>query len=65
MAKSLNSIDISKYNTIIIPSGTYREWTNPEIQKIKSWNQDGGTLIANQTAAEWAAKNEIGKSFEK
>ncbi len=59
---SLVSIDISKYNTIILPSGAYREWTNTEIQKIKSWTQDGGTLIANQNAAEWAAKNEIGKT---
>lgn len=59
---SLNSIDISKYNTIILPSGAYREWTNNEIQKIKSWTQDGGTLIASQNAAEWAAKNDIGKT---
>lgn len=59
---SLSSIDISKYNTIILPSGAYREWTSTEIQKIKSWTQDGGTLIANQNAAEWATKSEIGKT---
>ena len=58
---SLSSIDISKYNTIILPEGSYREWTSNEIQKIKTWTQEGGILIATQNAAEWAAKNEIGK----
>lgn len=62
---SLNSIDISKYNTIILPEGSYREWTSNEIQKIKTWTMDGGILIAVQNATEWAAKNEIGKSVFK
>lgn len=59
---NLGSIDISKYNTIILPGGAYREWSNTDIQKIKSWTQDGGILIAIQNAAEWAGKNEIGKT---
>lgn len=59
---SLNSFDISKYNTIILPSGSYREWNSAEIQKIKNWTEEGGTLLANQNAAAWAAKNNIGKT---
>ena len=60
--EQINWIDLSKYNAILLPSGSYREWTKNEVQKLESWIQSGGTLIANQDAAEWAAKNNIGKT---
>jgi hypothetical protein len=62
---SLSSIELSKYNTIILPGGAYREWNNSDIQKLKNWAQDGGTLIAMQSAASWAARNELGKTTYK
>ncbi|KAF0235896.1 MAG: peptidase M14 carboxypeptidase [Prolixibacteraceae bacterium] len=62
---NLTSIELSKYNTIILPGGAYREWNNNDIQKLKNWAQDGGTLIAMQSAASWAAKNELGKTTYK
>jgi len=59
---SLSSIELSKYNTIVLPGGNYREWNNSDVQKLKSWAQDGGTVIAMQSAADWAARNEMGKT---
>jgi hypothetical protein len=58
----LRTINLSPYTTLILPGGSYRELSNSDIQKIKSWVQDGGTLIAYKNAASWAGKNEIGKT---
>jgi hypothetical protein len=62
---NLSSIELSKYNTIILPGGAYREWSNNDVQKLKNWAQEGGTLIAMQSAAAWAARNELGKTTYK
>lgn len=62
---SLSTIELSKYNTIILPGGAYREWNNSDIQKLKNWAQDGGTVIACQSAAAWASRNEFGKTTYK
>ena len=59
---SLATIELSKYNTIILPGGTFREWSNSDVQKLKAWAQEGGTIIATESAASWAAKNELGKT---
>ncbi len=56
----LNSIDLNRYNTLILPGGSYREWSEKEVQKLKSWTENGGSLIACTEAASWAAKNELG-----
>ena len=62
---SLSSMELSEYNTIILPGGSYREWNTADVQKIKNWVQSGGTLIAMQSAASWAARNELGKTTYK
>jgi hypothetical protein len=59
---SLGSIELSKYNTIVLPGGTFREWNSTDVQKLKTWAQEGGIIIANESAVSWAAKNEIGKT---
>ncbi len=58
-------MELSEYNTIILPGGSYREWNTADVQKIKNWVQSGGTLIAMQSAALWAARNELGKTTYK
>ncbi len=58
----MNSMDLSKYNTIVLPTGSYREWDKAEIQKLESWIEKGGILMANQGATDWAAKNDISKT---
>ena len=60
--EDLNTINLSKYNTVILPAGTYREWSKSEVDKIKSWVQQGGILIACKNAASWATQNDLGKT---
>ncbi|MCK5730140.1 MAG: zinc carboxypeptidase [Draconibacterium sp.] len=59
---SLKSIDLTEYNTVILPGGSYREWSKTDGQKLKMWATQGGNIIAYKSAAAWAAKNELGKT---
>ncbi|MCB0571303.1 MAG: zinc carboxypeptidase [Phaeodactylibacter sp.] len=47
---SVAGSDLGKYNTIIMPSGTYRSMTAAGWEKLKSWVKEGGTLIAQRNA---------------
>ena len=60
--KRLSSVNLSKYNTVILPGGSYREWSKPDVQKLKTWANQGGNIIAYKSAASWASKNELGKT---
>ena len=52
-----NTTDISRYNTLILADGTY---TSVDIAKLKSWIQQGGTVIAMKRAAKWLSDGRIG-----
>ena len=58
----LSSLDLSRYNNIILPGGSYKEWDEEEVEKLRIWIKNGGTLIAVKDASEWAAKQELGKN---
>lgn len=45
----LSNIDLTKYNTIIMPNGRYR-LSDSDLDKIKSWVQSGGRVIALSNA---------------
>jgi hypothetical protein len=59
---NLGSIDLNRYNTLILPAGSYREINNAATEKIKRWTEEGGTLITIKNAASWATRNELGKT---
>ncbi len=61
----LSSMDLSKYNVIILAGGSYREWSPVNVRKVKSWASQGGIIIAGKSAASWAAKHELGKTTYK
>ncbi|RKE92200.1 M14 family metallopeptidase [Ichthyenterobacterium magnum] len=54
--KSLNRKDLSRYNTIIMPSGSLAA---DGTKKIKTWVENGGTLIGYRSALNWLNKNEF------
>ncbi|MDX1470950.1 MAG: M14 family metallopeptidase, partial [Flavobacteriaceae bacterium] len=55
--KNLNRDDLSKYNTIILPS-TYG-MSDDIAKNLKTWVQNGGTLIGYRYALNWLKKNEF------
>ncbi|MBW6535383.1 MAG: zinc carboxypeptidase [Mariniphaga sp.] len=59
---NLNNINLNRYNTLILPPGSYREINNAATEKIKRWTEEGGTLITIKNAAAWATRNELGKT---
>lgn len=59
---NIRSIDLNKYNTLILPGGSYTEFNQNEVQKIKSWVQNGGNLIAYRSAVAWASRNDLSRT---
>ncbi len=58
-----NRIELNKYNTLVVVSGNYNELNK---EKLKTWVQNGGTLICLEDAVQWAAQNGItGITFKK
>ena len=58
----LSSIDLNRYNNVILPGGSFKEWSESDVQKLKTWVENGGILIACKEATKWAGKNELGKA---
>ena len=58
----LSSIDLNRYNNVILPGGSFKEWSESDVQKLKAWVENGGILIACKEATKWAGKNELGKT---
>jgi hypothetical protein len=58
-AGSFGSINLSRYNVLILPAGSLSELGGGTVQKIKTWVEEGGTLITGSTG--WTTKNELSK----
>jgi hypothetical protein len=51
-----NRVDLGKYNTIVLVGGNYNELNK---EKLKTWVQAGGNLIALEEAVTWASQSGI------
>lgn len=54
---NIGRADLSRYNTIIMVSGNYGLMDKNNTEKIKTWVQNGNTLITIKTGTEWAIRN--------
>ncbi|SDS58750.1 Zinc carboxypeptidase [Formosa sp. Hel1_31_208] len=54
--KSLSNVDLDRYNTIILPSGSIN---GNATKKLKTWVQNGGTIIGYRSAINWLKSNEF------
>ena len=64
--KSLRTVKLEKYNTIVMPAGNYQDLDANIIEKLQNWIGNGNTLIAFESAANWLSKNKlIAAEFEK
>ncbi|MBK7808573.1 MAG: zinc carboxypeptidase [Saprospiraceae bacterium] len=61
MLHRFKSLDLSKYNSLVLVSGNYSGLDSVDIKKIGSWVSQGNTLIASGTAVSWAIKNKLVK----
>lgn len=57
----LGGIDLTRYNTIILPPGRYDAIAKPVVEALNRWLRNGGTLIALEDANNWLHRNEIVK----
>lgn len=57
----LTTVQLEKYNVLILPGGTYPELTGETANKVKDWVKNGGVLIAYRGASAWTVKNELSK----
>ncbi|MEY8848445.1 M14 family metallopeptidase [Psychroserpens sp. XS_ASV72] len=56
--RTLSRRDLSRYNTIIVPSGSL---DSNATEHLKKWTENGGTLIAYRNALRWLKGNELMK----
>ena len=56
-----NRVDLNKYNELIMVNGSYGLLSESQAEKIKSWVEDGGTLIAQKSAVKWTIDKGITK----
>ncbi len=60
--RSLGSLDLTKYNVLILPEGNYSDGDSPRdatVARLKDWVRSGGTLILVKGAAAWAAGDKV------
>ena len=62
----INFMDISRYNRIVMPNGSYGDISKKGAEKLKLWVQQGGVIVAWKSAGTWLATNEMSKvEYEK
>lgn len=58
---SLNRVNLTRYTTLVLVSGSYSGLGKEGTERIKAWVRAGGTLITFKTASEWAIKEDLVK----
>ncbi len=56
---SMSRVDLYRYDTLILPAGTYT-FSADQLRRIKDWVNAGGTLITLGEASRWAARESVG-----
>ena len=54
-----SQLKINDYNALILASGNYTLLNETSVAKIKTWMQQGGTLILLKNAISWAIQNKL------
>lgn len=56
---TLSGASLDRYNTLILPDGSYGDLDSTTVDRIRGWVRGGGALIAWEGGTEWA----IGEGF--
>ncbi len=54
-----NSININKYNTLIMVDGNYNSITDPMKAKMRQWVEEGGRIIAFKGGSKWLSNQKF------
>lgn len=57
---SVNSVNLDRYNVILMADGNYNSLGKMGAEKLKEWTSKGGTLVAKGGALRFLSTNEIG-----
>lgn len=60
-ADVLNRTNLSEYNTLVFPSGTYSIINDASKERLKTWVQNGGVIIGFDAALNWLTTTGLGK----
>jgi hypothetical protein len=52
----LQSVNLSNYNILIVPDGTYTSVDDRTIEKVQTWVSGGNTIIGLERATNWLSK---------
>jgi hypothetical protein len=55
----LGRVDWADYDVLVLVSGNLSGFSGSRLDDLRSWIRNGGTLIAQRSAAAWAARNEL------
>ncbi len=58
---AVNRTNLTKYNTIIFPAGSYSVINESGKEKLKTWVQNGGVIIGFENALQWLTGAGLGK----
>jgi len=56
---SLPNVNMSRYNVLVLPSGTY-SFNEDALRRLKDWLRGGGTLVTLGEASRWASRERNG-----
>ncbi len=59
--RNIGRADLSRYNTIIVPSSSTSGLSETNTKKIKSWVKNGGTIIGYRNTLKWFKSKEFAK----
>jgi len=57
--RNFNRADLSRYTDIILPNNLGSALTKEDAKKLKTWVENGGTLIGYKNAGKWINKNDL------
>ena len=55
---------LDRYTAIILVDGSYQNFSQRFVERLKNWVANGGVLITSQRASQWAIKNGIATHFD-